>query len=50
MSKAKKQRIKMEQQGKRNPENGRGNWNGVNPVQRSIPNKKKDFLAKASGY
>ncbi|TDF95784.1 hypothetical protein [Paenibacillus piri] len=36
-SKAKKQRVKLQKQGKLNPELNRLNWNGVVPVERRLP-------------
>ncbi|MDF2960270.1 MAG: hypothetical protein K0S39_2005 [Paenibacillus sp.] len=36
-SKAKKQRMKLQQQGKLNPELNRLGWNGIIPVERRMP-------------
>jgi hypothetical protein len=36
-SKAKKQRLKLQQQGKLNPELNRLGWNGLVPVERRTP-------------
>ncbi|CAG7626006.1 hypothetical protein PAESOLCIP111_02786 [Paenibacillus solanacearum] len=36
-SSAKKQRMKLERQGKLNPESNRGLWGGVMPVERMTP-------------
>ncbi|NOU98026.1 hypothetical protein GC093_33075 [Paenibacillus sp. LMG 31456] len=36
-SKAKKQRMKWQQQGKLNPEINRLDWNGIIPVERKTP-------------
>ncbi|OAB43194.1 hypothetical protein [Paenibacillus glacialis] len=37
LSKAKKQRQKLEQQGKVNPELLRGSWLGINPIMKTTP-------------
>jgi hypothetical protein len=36
-SQAKKQRMKLEQQGRLNPEYSRGSWNGIIPVEHRTP-------------
>ena len=36
-SKAKKRRMKLERQGKLNPELNRASWNGFVPVERRLP-------------
>jgi hypothetical protein len=41
-SSARKKREHRVRQGKLNPENSRGSWNGVMPVTKVKPNKKKD--------
>lgn len=47
-SHARKQREQLVRQGKLDPVISRGSWNGVRPVTRSIPNKKRD--AKKNDY
>ncbi|WP_438349546.1 hypothetical protein ACP8HI_02390 [Paenibacillus sp. FA6] len=37
ISKAKKIRLKLEKQGKINPELMRGSWMGINPVVQTLP-------------
>jgi hypothetical protein len=36
-SKAKKVRIRLEREGKLNPEHNRSGWNGINPAMRLTP-------------
>jgi hypothetical protein len=43
-SKARKKAEKSVREGKSDPRQSRLNWNGVNPVTRALPNKKKDSL------
>jgi hypothetical protein len=47
-STARKVAEKLIREGKSDPRMQRLNWNGVNPVTKSIPNKKKDYAP--SGY
>jgi hypothetical protein len=44
-SSAKKRREQLLRRGKQDPVMQRGSWNGVKPVTRVKPNKKKDFIA-----
>lgn len=44
-SKSKKMRIKLEREGRRNPELERGSWNGINPVTKKTATL-KDKLNK----
>lgn len=37
VSKTKKRRLKLEREGKHNPEELRGSWHGVHPVTRTTP-------------
>lgn len=40
-SKAKKIRLKRIREGKRNPEELRGSWRGINPIERRTPTRKE---------
>lgn len=41
MSNAKKKRLKLEREGRRNPELNRLDWNGIHPVTRITPTRKQ---------
>ncbi|PLT28149.1 hypothetical protein [Peribacillus deserti] len=44
-SRAKKKRDKLVREGLRNPEVGRGSWNGIHPVTK-MTQTKKDYIQK----
>ncbi|MNS80585.1 hypothetical protein D3C72_1142700 [compost metagenome] len=47
---AKKLRERRIREGKYDPANSRGSWNGVNPQLKVIPNKKKDAKNSSHDY
>jgi hypothetical protein len=46
-SQARKVAEKLIREGKSDPRTSRLNWNGVNPMTRALPNKKKDYAPSA---